>query len=188
MLVRRLARPLIGGAFVSSGIQGLREADERAVRARRLGLNDADLALRVSAGVQIGAGALIALNRMPRLSALALAVTGLPEAMTAHTFWTETDKQARTAERELFVRDIGLLGALLVAAGDTGGRASLARRAKHGVEHAADSSRRAAGHARREAKLAAVAAAREAKQARRTAAREARIAKQTARRKLAEVA
>lgn len=177
MLVRRLARPLIGAAFVSSGIQGLRQADERAVRARRLGLKDADMALRVSAGVQVGAGALIALNRMPRLSALALAVTVLPEAMTAHTFWTETDKQARAAERELFVRDLGLLGALLIAAGDTAGRASLPRRAAHGVEHA-----KAA--AAREAKLAA----REARHARRTAAREARIAKETARRKLAEVA
>jgi putative oxidoreductase len=170
MLMRRLARPLIGAAFVSSGIQGLREADERAVRARRLGLDNADLALRVSAGVQIGAGGLIAINRLPRLSALALAVTVLPEAMTAHTFWTETDKQARAAERELFVRDLGLLGALLIAAGDTAGRASLPRRAKHGAEHAA------------------AAAAREARQARKTAAREARIAKETARRKLAQVA
>jgi uncharacterized membrane protein YphA (DoxX/SURF4 family) len=129
-VLRRLARPLLGLAFIDSGVSALRDDGRRAERARALGVEDAQQATRAMAAVQIGAGALLALNKLPRLSALVLAATVLPDAVTGHAFWAEQDKLARSTERTLFTRDLGLLGGLLVAVADTGGRESVPHRAE----------------------------------------------------------
>ena len=131
-MLRRLARPLLGLTFVASGVDAIRDSDRRSQRAGALGVGDPQQVTRAVAGTQVGAGALLALGRFPRLTSFALALTVVPEAVTAHAFWAEQDKQDRQTQRSLFVRDLGLLGGLLVSVADTGGRESvphLARRA-----------------------------------------------------------
>jgi putative oxidoreductase len=128
-MLRRLARPLLGLAFIDSGVSALRDDGRRAERARALGMADPQQVTRAVAAVQVGAGALLVLNRFPRLSALALAATVIPDAVTGHAFWTEQDKLAKRNERTLFTRDLGLLGGALVAVADTGGRESVPHRA-----------------------------------------------------------
>lgn len=128
-MIRRLARPLLGAAFVSSGVEALRDVDRRAERARSYGVGQPVTVSRAVAGTQIGAGLLLILNRFPRLAALALAVTVVPEAATGHPFWAEKDSDAKRTQRSLFTRDVGLLGGLLVATADTGGRESVPHRA-----------------------------------------------------------
>jgi uncharacterized membrane protein YphA (DoxX/SURF4 family) len=128
-MLRRLARPLLGATFVTSGVEALRDSDERARRGQALGVNDAPTMVRAVAGTQIGAGVLLGLGRLPRLTSLLLAATVVPEAATGHAFWAESDKQRRTDQRALFVRDLGLLGGLLVSVADTGGRESVPHRA-----------------------------------------------------------
>jgi uncharacterized membrane protein YphA (DoxX/SURF4 family) len=142
-MLRRLARPLLGLAFVSSGVDGLRDDGVRAERARALGLPDPQRTTRTLAGVQVGAGALLVLGRFPRLSALALAATVIPDAATAHAFWTAQDKHERVNQRALFARDLGLLGGLLVAVADTGGRESVPHRARRTARRAAKAAARA---------------------------------------------
>jgi len=127
---RRLARPLIGLAFVDSGVSALRDDGRRAERARQLGVEDPQKATRALAAVQVGAGALLVLNRIPRLASLALAFTVIPDAVTGHAFWSEQDKLAKRQQRSLFSHDLGLLGGLLVSVADTGGRESVPHRAK----------------------------------------------------------
>jgi uncharacterized membrane protein YphA (DoxX/SURF4 family) len=136
-VLRRLARPLIGVAFVDSGISAMRDDGRRAERARSLGVEDPQQVTRAVAAVQIGAGALLVLNRFPRLASLALAATVIPDAVTGHAFWSEQDKLAKRQQRSLFSRDLGLLGGLLVSVADTGGRESVPHRAKRGARKAA---------------------------------------------------
>ena len=136
-MLRRLARPLLGLAFIDSGIAALRDDGRRAERARALGVKNPAQATRAVAGVQVAAGTLLVLNRFPRLSALVLAATVLPEAVTGHAFWSEQDKLTKTNERALFTRDLGLLGGALVAVADTGGRESVPHRAKRNAQRAA---------------------------------------------------
>jgi putative oxidoreductase len=129
-LLRRPARLLIGAAFVASGVEVLRDRDRRARRVEGLGLGDPQAVTRALAGVQIGAGSLLVLGRFPRLAALALAATVVPEAVSGHAFWQETDKHERDVQRSLFTRDLGLLGGLLISVADTGGRESIPHRAR----------------------------------------------------------
>ena len=129
-MLRRLARPLLGLAFIDSGVSALRDNGRRAERARSLGVQDPAQVTRAVAGVQVAAGTLLVLNRFPRLAALVLAATVLPDAVTGHAFWTEQDKLTKNNERAMFTRDLGLLGGALVAVADTGGRESVPHRAK----------------------------------------------------------
>lgn len=128
-MLRRLARPLLGVTFVTAGVDALRDGDRRAQKAGALGVGDPQTVTRALAGTQIGAGALLCIGRLPRLASLALAATVIPEAATAHAFWSEEDKQDRQSQRGLFMRDLGLLGGLLVSVADTGGRESIPHRA-----------------------------------------------------------
>ena len=143
-MLRRLARPLLGLAFIDSGISALRDDGRRAERARVLGVKDPAQVTRAVAGVQVAAGTLLVLNRFPRLSALVLAATVLPDAVTGHAFWTEQDKLRKNHERTLFTRDLGLLGGALVAVADTGGRESVPHRAKRNAKKAAKKAAKAA--------------------------------------------
>jgi uncharacterized membrane protein YphA (DoxX/SURF4 family) len=128
-LVRRAARPLLAATFVTSGIETLLEPGPHIEQAREAGLDrlpvDTATLTRASAAVQVGAGAMLATNRLPRLSALALAASLLPTTYAGAPFWSETDKQARGRKRHDFLTNLGLLGGLLIAAADTGGRESL---------------------------------------------------------------
>jgi putative oxidoreductase len=139
-VLRRLARPLLGATFIAAGVEALRDSDRRRRQAQALsgslGLGDPVTVTKAVAGTQIGAGLLLATGRMPRLSALALALTVVPDAATGHAFWSEQDKQQKQVQRGLFVRDLGLLGGLLVSVADTGGRESVPHRAKRTASRA----------------------------------------------------
>jgi putative oxidoreductase len=134
-LLRRAAHPLLAGIFVVNGAETLLEPGPQVQRARDAGLDempigDAATITRASAAVQIGAGAMLATNRLPRLSALALAGTLVPTTYAGHQFWSETDKQTRRQQRSHFLKNLALFGGLLITAADTGGRESLPHRAK----------------------------------------------------------
>jgi putative oxidoreductase len=150
-MIRRLARPLLGVAFVNSGVEAIRDSDRRASKLQSYGISQPAQAARGVAAAQIGGGILLALNRLPRLTAFLLAVTVVPEAATAHDFWSEKDGDTKRAQRSMFARDLGLLGGLLVATVDTGGRESVPHRAARTTRQAAKSSRKAS---RRAAKAA----------------------------------
>lgn len=141
-MLRGLARRLLGVTFLVGGVEAARDADRRARQLRaqagaEIGGVDAATVSRGLAAAQIGAGLMLVLGRFPRLASLLLAFTVVPDAASTHAFWSEQDKQDRAAQRSLFVRDLGLLGGLLVSASHTGGRASLAHTAKKGVRRAA---------------------------------------------------
>lgn len=172
-LVRRIARPLLAAKFVVGGVDALRNPGPRAVKAEKLTPwlqrvapqlpDDTATLVRLNAGVQLLGGALLATNRAPRLSAAVLAGTLVPTTIVAHRFWEEEKGAARTNERLHFVKNLGVLGGLLLAAVDTEGEPGLAWRTRHAGEELQTSSRRLLGRARREAKVLAREAKQEAK-------------------------
>lgn len=98
--------------------------------------------VKVNAAVQVGAGILLAAGKLPRLSSAALAATIVPTTLAGHRFW-EAEGPERRAQQVHFMKNVSLLGGLILAAVDTEGRPGLAYRATH---------------ARKEAKIAARAA------------------------------
>jgi hypothetical protein len=73
-----------------------------------------------------------------RPAALALAGSLVPTTLAGHRFWTETDPQVREQQKVHFMKNLGLLGGLLLTALDTGGRPSIPWRTRRATRHAAD--------------------------------------------------
>ena len=168
-LVRRVARPMLAAVFVVQGLDQLRHPGPKAERIaglaeqlEPLGLpNDPELLVRANGAAMMGGGALFAAGRVPRLAALLLAGSLVPTTYAGHAFWLETDPERKRMQRVQFLKNLSLLGGLLLAAVDTEGRPGLAYR----MGMTADSAKRTARQARREARHAV-----------RTARREARLA------------
>jgi putative oxidoreductase len=92
--------------------------------------------VRINGGVQLAAGSLLALGRWPRLSALAIAATLVPTTLAGHRFWDSEDKQEAAQQRIHFLKNVAMLGGLLIAAADTAGSPSLAWRTRHAAKTA----------------------------------------------------
>jgi uncharacterized membrane protein YphA (DoxX/SURF4 family) len=146
-VVRLLARPLLASPFVVGGVNAALHPDAKSdpaseARSRLVGKLPAGLPsdpvqlARVNGAVQAVAGLMLATGRMPRVSALVLAATLVPTAYAGNPFWTERDPNVRNASRAKFLKDASVLGGLLVAAVDTGGRPSLPHRTRDAVHRA----------------------------------------------------
>lgn len=166
-VVRRVARPLLAAIFVVQGLEQLRHPSALtpkvaplAERLAPLGLpNDPELLVRANGATMVGGGALLAAGRVPRLASLALVGAMVPTTYVGHQFWAETDPAVKRAQRINFLKNLGLIGGLLLASVDTEGRPGLVYRA--GL--AGDTAKRTAKRAKREARYATRAARREAR-------------------------
>ncbi len=147
-ILRACARPMLASMFLYGGANALRDpgavapAAEPVVHAladRLPGVpHDVRTAVRLNGAVQVAAGALLATGRVPRLAALALAGTLLPVTWAGHRFWAAEDEQERAQQRIHFLKNVSMLGGLLITAADVGAGPSLTWRARHAAREAAD--------------------------------------------------
>ena len=152
MLVRRIARPLLAAPFVYGGISTLRKPQDRVPGARPVVEKIAETAdkqlpvevprdveqyVKANAALQVSAGALFALGRLPRLTSLALAGSTVPTTLAGHRFWEEDDPKVSFEKIAHFVKNLGLIGGLLLAAVDTEGKPSVGYRARRSAKAAA---------------------------------------------------
>jgi len=106
MLTHRLARPLLAGMFVVSGLDTFLHPESKVQKAdavtskltRMLGLpDDTKLLVRLNGGVQVGAGVLMAMGVLPRPMAASLAASLVPTTIAGHPFWLESDRMLSLA-------------------------------------------------------------------------------------------
>jgi uncharacterized membrane protein YphA (DoxX/SURF4 family) len=123
-LVTRVARPLLATMFVVGGMDAVRHPVAKLPKAgaviepleQAVGI-EADPAelVRLNGIVQVGAGIALATGTLPHLAALALAGTLVPTTVAGHAFWNETDPAQRAAQRIHFLKNVAMLGGLLLA-------------------------------------------------------------------------
>jgi putative oxidoreductase len=131
VLVRRLARPMLASMFIVGGIDTLRRPAPKVEAAAALGLQDnTEQVVKGNAAAQVVAGLAFATNRLPRLSALILAGSLVPTTAAGHRFWEYSEPAQRADQTQHFVKNVSMLGGLLLASVDTEGRESVARRTK----------------------------------------------------------
>jgi uncharacterized membrane protein YphA (DoxX/SURF4 family) len=88
-------------------------------------------AVRINAAIHMTAGALLGLGVLPRLAALAIAGTMVPTTLAGHPYWDVTDPKERATQRVQFLKNLTMMGGLLLAVADTGGNPSLSWRRRH---------------------------------------------------------
>jgi putative oxidoreductase len=199
--VRTAARVMLSAIFVSSGVRVLIKPDSKVDAARRVTdrvgptlekINpriptDARTLVRAKAAADVVAGLALATGRFSRPAAVVLAAGLVPTTFAGHPFWAGETPEQRAEMRTHFLKNLGMLGGLLLAAVDTEGQPGLRYRTGHAVDragravdrsqrsmrHTVDRSQRSMRHtvdrsqrsvrravktARREAKIAAMAA------------------------------
>lgn len=132
--IRTLARSLIASVFVAGGIQALSRSRELAPVADdvaqpiadQIGLDQrTENLVKINAGVHIAGGALFALGVVPRVTGLVLGATLVPTTIAGHPFWEQESSEERDRHLLGFLKNAAILGGLLFAALDTGGRPSI---------------------------------------------------------------
>jgi putative oxidoreductase len=143
-LVRATARPLLAAMFVTGGLDALLHAKAKAPAASRVAPalaqrlpiplpTDPVQLVRINGAAQLVAGLSLARGRAPRLSALVLAASLVPTTLAGHRFWEKSDPTERSAQRQQFVKNLSMLGGLLLAAVDLEGRPGLRHRGHDAV-------------------------------------------------------
>jgi uncharacterized membrane protein YphA (DoxX/SURF4 family) len=179
--VRTAARAMLASIFVVSGVRILISPDSKVAAAKQVTdrtgpliakidprlPTDARTQVRIKAGADVAAGLLLASGKLTRPAAAVLAAGLVPTTIAGHPFWT-TSQPERGQHEAHFLKNLGLLGGLLLAAVDTEGKPSIGYRTSHAVDRSQHtietavrrsrrSMKRAVRTARREAKIAATA-------------------------------
>ncbi|RGC68688.1 DoxX [Micromonospora sp. MW-13] len=170
--VRSLARVMLSGIFVVSGARSFQNPGRLVPTAKPVTDRvaplmqqvspripaDPEALVRVNGATQLIGGLMLATGRFTRPAALVLAGTLVPTTIAGHPFW-KGDPAERAQNQIHFMKNLGLLGGLLLAAADTEGKPGLRWRAGHRIGHSRRSVRRAVRTARREARIAVRSAA-----------------------------
>lgn len=149
-LLRTVARPMLASMFVYGGAMALKDPGPRAAKAQPtadlikkvapgLPVNGSNLT-RFNGAAQLLGGLALATGHFPRLAALGLASTLPPTTAAGHQYWNETDPGARANQRIHFIKNVSLMGGLLMATLDPDPHKKfIGRRAKDKVTEAASS-------------------------------------------------
>ncbi len=98
---------------------------------------NAETVAKVTAGVQIGAGLLLArAAAAPRVGGAGISV--VPGSLGGHPSGTKPTRR-KAAERRAFLTDVGLIGGLIIAAVDTEGKPSLGWRGRRAARKLSES-------------------------------------------------
>jgi uncharacterized membrane protein YphA (DoxX/SURF4 family) len=145
---------MLASSFVFGGVQALKNTPALAATSKPVNDEIRDIAgrvapqvrnaddqtlVRVNAGLHILGGLGLATNKAPRLSALALAATLVPTTAAGHPFWKETDASAKEKQASEFLKNLSMLGGLVLAGVDTNGKPGVLWRVGHAASTASKS-------------------------------------------------
>ena len=122
--LRPAARIFTGSTYVLLGVDALRAPGARVEQAGPVLAairkvvpipDDDELVVRANAAVQVVCGAMLALGRAQRVSALLLAGSLIPTTLAGHSYWAVEDPAARKIQRIQFHKNLAMIGGLLFA-------------------------------------------------------------------------
>jgi uncharacterized membrane protein YphA (DoxX/SURF4 family) len=161
-LLRAIPRTMLASYFVAAGIKAIRDPESLVPAAEPLVDRVVPLVkeytpekvagyvpensitlVRINGITQVLGGTALATGKGRRLGALLLAGSLIPSTIAKHPFWTVQDPEERAQDRSHFLKNVSLLGGVLLAAQDTEGKPSLAWRARKGGEAIAKETRKA---------------------------------------------
>lgn len=161
-LLRFAARTMLASYFVASGVKALRDPEALVADAEPLIdrvvptvkqyapeqvsssiPEDPVTLIRINGILQLVGGLALATGKGRRLGALVLAATLVPATLAKHPFWTRETEEERDRDRSHFLKNVSLLGGVLLASRDTEGRPSIGYRATKGGQSIARDTKKA---------------------------------------------
>ena len=109
-----IARLLMAGIFIHGGWNAFKDPGNRAKQAEKLGLPKAERMVRANGLAMAAGGTALALGIVPRPAAAGLIASLVPTTLAGHRFWEEHDEQARRMQLTQFLKNMGLIGGLVL--------------------------------------------------------------------------
>ena len=109
-----VARALMAGIFIHGGWNAFKEPAKRAKQAEALGLPKPERMVQANGLAMAAGGAALALGIVPRAAAAGLIASLVPTTLAGHRFWEEEDPQARRMQLTQFLKNLGLMGGLVL--------------------------------------------------------------------------
>jgi uncharacterized membrane protein YphA (DoxX/SURF4 family) len=136
----RVASPLIASIFIRAGLDAALDPEDKVKKAekvtqpiaRRVDVlpDDTQTLVRLNGVTQVVAGALLSLGIWRRIAATVLIGSLIPTTLAGHRFWEELDEDARNRQVIQLLKNLGLLGGLILVA--TSGGIPRSRRSSKG--------------------------------------------------------
>jgi putative oxidoreductase len=149
-VLRSVARPLLASMFLYGGANSIRNAKTMAPKAQPVAdfihktapdapAVSATTLVRANGALHVAAATALATGHVPRSSAFLLAGTLVPTTAMGHQFWNQTDPAARKNQLIHFLKNLSMIGGLLMATLDPDPHKKfIGRRAKDRVVEAKD--------------------------------------------------
>jgi uncharacterized membrane protein YphA (DoxX/SURF4 family) len=144
-LLRAAARTLLASQFVVSGFKAVKNPQPLVPAAQPVVdqwlpvlqkyapdqvtdviPTDTATLVRINGALELVGGLALASGKGRRLGSALLAISLVPSTVAKYPFWTRTLPDDKAKDRELFLKNVSLLGSVLLAARDTEGKPSLA--------------------------------------------------------------
>jgi putative oxidoreductase len=109
-----LGRLLFGGYFIFNGINHFRSLNAMAGYARLKGTPFPEFSVGFSGLLLLVGGVSVLLNIFPVVGLIALVAFLIPVTFVMHAYWKVQDAQAKMSEMVNFMKNLALLGAVLI--------------------------------------------------------------------------
>lgn len=109
-----IGRILFGGFFISSGINHFTKWEEMSAFAKAKGVPLASTAVPMTGVLLLLGGSSLLLGAYPIWGIFLLAVFLIPTSLMMHAFWTVQDPMMKMNDMVNFMKNLALLGALLM--------------------------------------------------------------------------
>jgi len=152
-LLRATARTLLASQFVVSGFKALRDPQPLVPAAEPLVdrwlpvvqkyapdqvvdyiPTDTTTLVRVNGALELVGGLALATGKGRRVGSVLLAISLVPTTVAKYPFWTRELPEDKATDRALFLKNVSLLGGVVLAARDTEGKPGLAWLAQSGTQ------------------------------------------------------
>lgn len=113
-MVRRLGQLFLSGIFLKGGWDTFMNPGKRPEKVAAAGIPEPELAVEWNGLGMLVGGFLLGLGIFPKLAALLLVGTLVPTTYVGHPFWKEEPGPQRKAQTTQFLKNLGLIGGLLL--------------------------------------------------------------------------
>lgn len=109
-----LGHILLSSIFISGGASAFLQPGHRVSKVADAGIPKPETAVPLNGLAMVVAGTALALDIAPKAAAAVLIGTMIPTTFVGHAFWKETDANARRMQQTQFLKNLGLIGGLLL--------------------------------------------------------------------------
>ena len=113
-MLKSLSRLLLSGSFISGGADAFLKPGARVNKVAAFAIPEAEQAVKLNGATMVLAGTALALGIAPKAAATVLIGCLIPTTIVGHPFWKEEDSGSRKNQQVQFLKNLGLMGGLLL--------------------------------------------------------------------------